>query len=75
MSKPREVYPVIHIVSCAEKSDCPYYTLIKYGEVAGEECIAQCKVTSRYLTRSFIRKCIAFWQSCPFKQIMDSQQA
>ncbi|MEM1639818.1 MAG: hypothetical protein QXJ69_07110 [Desulfurococcaceae archaeon] len=73
MSKPREVYLPIHAVSCSEKSGCPYFELVKYSEEVEATCIAFCKTTNRYLTRSFAKKCITFWETCPFKQITDSQ--
>ncbi|MFZ8782868.1 MAG: hypothetical protein ACO2OR_02650 [Desulfurococcaceae archaeon] len=73
-SKPREIYLPIHALSsCSERSECPYFEVIEYGREPEVVCIAYCKVTERYLTRSAVKKCIAYWSTCPFKQYADHQ--
>jgi hypothetical protein len=71
--KPREVYPPIHVISCTEKSQCPFYELRSFESEGGEVCVAYCKVTERYLTRSFVKKCILYWETCPYRQAGLSQ--
>ncbi|MCC6053955.1 MAG: hypothetical protein LM589_01360 [Thermosphaera sp.] len=66
-SKPREVYPPIHVIPCSEKSECPFFELRTYDE-AGSLCLAYCRITERYLTRSFVKKCISQKDACPYKQ-------
>ncbi|MGB9815978.1 MAG: hypothetical protein ACPLQS_00095 [Desulfurococcaceae archaeon] len=73
MSKPREVYLPVHVISCSEKSECPYFEVVEYRGEVEATCVAFCKATGKYLTKSFARKCIASWETCPFKQITDSQ--
>lgn len=72
--KPREIYIPVHALpSCSERSECPYFEVVEYGKEPGVACIAYCKVTERYLTRSAAKKCIAYWTTCPFKQYADHQ--
>lgn len=59
-------YPSIHVISCALRSDCPFYKLV---DVEEELCVAYCKVAEKYLTRSSTKKCIAYWKDCPFYKI------
>ncbi len=73
-SKPREVYLPIHALgTCNKESECPYYEVIRLEKEVEVVCIAKCNATSRYLTASATRKCIAYWKSCPFKIYADSQ--
>lgn len=74
-SKPREVYLPTHIIQCNERSACPYYEVVQFGKEPEVVCIAYCKATSRYLARSFVKKCIMYWEACPFKHVLDFQPA
>lgn len=74
-SKPREVYLPIHVIQCNKKSNCPYYVLERLERESEEVCMARCRVLERYLTRSFVKKCIEYWETCPYKQFADAQQS
>ncbi|MEM2025916.1 MAG: hypothetical protein QXW94_06460 [Desulfurococcaceae archaeon] len=75
-SKPREVYLAVHALpSCTERSNCPHYAVVQLGREPEITCVSYCKATNRYLTRSSVAKCAAYWTTCPFKQSLDLQLA
>lgn len=63
-----DFYPLIHLLTCDQTSECPFYKLIVIDEEK-HSCVSQCIVSDRYLTRASIKKCTVNWRDCPFYKI------
>jgi len=66
--KIHDVYLKIHLIACESVSPCPFYE-VKVVDEDRKLCIARCSVFDKYLTRSSVKKCIEYWNQCPFYKI------
>lgn len=60
-----DFYPLIHLLTCDQNSECPFYKLVVIDEEKNT-CVSQCTVSEKYLTRSSAKKCLVNWRECPF---------
>ncbi|WFO76254.1 hypothetical protein J4526_00325 [Desulfurococcaceae archaeon MEX13E-LK6-19] len=61
------LYLRIHTIPPDMKSNCPFYEITSVRDQSGNIVyVAFCKFLDRYLTRSFVEKCIKYWKDCPY---------
>ncbi|OYT40549.1 MAG: hypothetical protein B6U89_01710 [Desulfurococcales archaeon ex4484_58] len=60
----KDYYLSIHLVSCENISQCPFYKIIPVDEERGV-CVAYCEIFDRYIVRSAVKRCIENWRECP----------
>lgn len=65
---PRDYYYSISVIDCSEASLCPFFDLTRVNHEENV-CVAYCRASERYLTRSSVPKCINYWRTCPFFKI------
>lgn len=61
------LYLRVHTITPDMKSDCPFYEVTSVKDHDGNVVyVAVCRFLDKYLTRSFVEKCIKYWRECPF---------
>lgn len=62
---PRDYYYSISVIDCSESSLCPFF---EHNRVNHEDnlCVAYCRASERYLTKSNVPKCVNYWRACPY---------